>query len=137
MAIGNESPYELQLRLKSEAANRHLAEVERTARLQAGEAAAAAYVPPKDPATMTPAEIQEQNRERREREQNEAAAGVEAARKERARRAYVASTGSEEGFEGLYTASIRQKMIQAEVEARLKGDEVAIGQTTADGMVRW
>jgi hypothetical protein len=132
-----ESPYELQERLKQEAANREIDRLAAAARAEKVEAAQSTYVPPKDRALMTPVEIEAERREQREREQREAAEVVEKTRKDRARRAYVATTGSEQGFDGLYESTIRKKMVEQETLAQLGGEEVAVGETTADGSVRW
>ena len=132
-----ETPYEIQERLKQEAANREITRQEQAARERAVEAARSTYVPPKDRALMTGAELEAERREQAERECREEAERVETLRKDRARRAYVTTTGSEQGFDGLYESTIRKKMIEQETLARLGSEDVAVGEQTSDGMVRW
>jgi hypothetical protein len=129
----SETAYDLQERRARERANQDL---DRAAREQRHTQERSAYVPPKGLAEWTPAEIEADRIEQIERERAEAVAQIEAQRRDRARRAYVSSTGGELGFDELYSSTLRPKMIEEETLAAMQSDDVPIGTETAEG-VRW
>jgi hypothetical protein len=90
----------------------------------------------KDPADMLPAEVEAWQKEDAERRRKEDAEHAERLRKDRARRAFLESGGSEAEFEEAYP-SLRKRMINSETMKRLQ-DEPAVGSINPDdGMVRW
>jgi hypothetical protein len=132
-----ETAYDLQERLKRENAQKAIDQAERQAAEKRRLETESTYVPPKADHLLTAAELEAHRDEQTKRKLAEAEAGVETQRRDRARRAYVATTGSEEGFEGIYTSTLRRKMIEAETMQHLGQEDVAVGEVTADGSVRW
>ncbi len=126
----NETPGETQRRVRQEQEN---AASERAAR--AAQAAQTAAERPREPlpkslGEMDPVERQNHLAQLKADEEAERARHAEELRRGRARRAYLAATGSEEGFEGLYNSSIRQKMIEEETLRAMQPDDKG-------GGVRW
>lgn len=133
--LGHETPAEIEAYWR----DRRAREARESAERVSAEQARLSQPPPpapKDPERMTPAELQAHRAAQAEREREDGQEKAEAQRKDRARRAYVASTGSEEGFEGVYTASLRKKMVEQETLRALEREDVPVGTVTEEG-VRW
>jgi hypothetical protein len=135
--LGNETPAEVEKYWKDRRAAEATEREKRAFDERAARDRQSSYTPPKDVSEMTPPEMEQHRLGLIEQERADAATRIETQRKDRARRAYVASTGSEEGFDGIYTASLRKKMVEAETLAALEDDGAAVGETTSDGLVRW
>ena len=125
-----ETPLELQNRIR-EQQNRQ--QQEREARA-AAERRSTYVPPPKTPAEMNPAELEAHRRANVERERSEATAHAAQQTKDRARRAYLESGGSESGFEESWPA-LQKRIIEDEAVKRMQRQKPA-GEFN-NGTVNW
>jgi non-ribosomal peptide synthetase component F len=135
MSMNYETPYDIQERLKRE----------RLAQAQDGQAAEqraaeserqrATYTPPKDPANMTPVELEKHRADRAAADRTQAAEHAERLMKDKLRAAFLKSGGGESDFDAAYPA-LRQRFIQDETMEAIRSEPSA-GARTSTGEIRW
>jgi len=131
----NETPYEIQERLKAqrqrEAGEREDRAFAERARLERE----STYVPPKDLGETNPVERQNYLAQRKTEDDAKAAEQSESLMKDRLRRAFLSAGGKESEFEEQYPG-LRKRYINGQTMNILQG-EVSEGSANADGTVRW
>jgi hypothetical protein len=131
----NETPYELQERLKREQGQAAIDQTERQAADKRRLEAESSYVPPTPDWQLTPADVEARNRQQKADDEARAAAHQETLLKDRIRRAFLSAGGVEADFEEQYPG-LRKRHIAAQTMSALNS-EAGVGEANADGTIRW